>query len=81
MNNVIDIAEIFAKREIACLLDLTKDEAVMFYDSMKAGKTLAETLREIGVIYRFQVEDWHKLRGWRDTYFPDNVKYKITEKP
>jgi len=78
INNVIDITEILAIKEIGEILELSKDEAESFFTLLKSGKTLAEALREIGIRSASEIglDRWPKLRKWRDTYFPDNVKIK-----
>jgi hypothetical protein len=76
--NVIDITDMLAINKIGDLLELSKDEAESFFTLLKSGKTLAEALREIGIRSASEIglDRWPKLRKWRDTYFPDNVKIK-----
>ena len=78
-DNVIDISEILALNEIGRLLDLSKKEAESFFTSLKSGSTLAEALREIGIMSASEIalDKWPKLRKWRDVYFPDNIKVKL----
>ena len=77
-DNVIDITSVLAINEIGELLELSKDEAQNFFTSLKSGSTLAEALREIGILSASEIglDRWPKLRKWRDIYFPNNVKIK-----
>ena len=79
MDNVVSIIDVFAIKEIAKLLQLSKNDAQAFHGSLKNGKTLAEALREIGISSGFEIDMkiWPRLRAWRNHYFPNNVKYKI----
>ena len=78
MENVVDITDILAITEIGDLLDLQKANASNFFGSLKSGKTLAESLRGIGIksASELDLDTWIRLRSWRNRNFPDNVKIK-----
>ena len=78
-GKVIDISDFLAIKEIASLLDLPKDQAKLFFYSLKGGKTLAEALREIDIKSASQIslEIWPDLRSWRDRNFPESKKISI----
>ena len=71
VDNVVDITDVLAINEIGKLLELSKDEAESFFNSLKSGNTLAKALREIGIHSASEIEldTWPHLRKWRDKYF------------
>ena len=79
IDNVIDITDILAIKEIGEILELSDDESHSFFNLLKAGNTLAEALREIGIRSASEIglDKWPSLRKWRNTYFCDNVKVKL----
>ena len=75
-DNVINIIDLLAAREIENLLELRIDQATDFVFLLKSGKTLAAALRGIHIASASEIslEVWPKLRNWRDRYFPKNKK-------
>ena len=75
-ENVIDINELLAVRELADLLELSQPQAVVFFSSLKNGNSLAKALREIGVtsVSQIGLDIWPDLRSWRDRNFPLSKK-------
>ncbi len=78
MDNVINLTDQIAIVEVKRLLDLTRSEANNFFESLKSGKTMAESLRVIGIKSASEIglDLWPSLRAWRNKYFPNNVKIK-----
>ena len=79
IDNVIDITDILAIKEIGEILELSDEEANNSFNLLKSGNTLAEALREIGIRSASEIglDRWPSLRKWRNTYFSDNVKVKL----
>ena len=79
IDNVVDITDILAVKEIGEILELSVDESNSFFSLLKSGNTLAESLREIGILSASEIglERWPSLRKWRNTYFPNNIKEKL----
>ena len=69
-DNIIDLAEHRAIREVQEILGVDNERAKLFFYSLEVN-TISKALREIGITSASQIglNKYSELREWRDKWF------------